>query len=62
MRSPTSTTFTSSGMGSGSSDTVLTRLSIWPSDSMRISRERSARLSASHAKGCVSTLSASRIR
>ena len=49
----------SSGIGSGSSDTVLTRLSICPSDSVRISRERSARFSASQAKGCVRTLSAS---
>ncbi len=61
-RSPTSTTFRSKPMGSGLSPTVLTRLSICPRDSIRISRERIARLSASHAKGCVRTLSASRMR
>ncbi len=56
MRSPNSTTFRSSGIGSGSSDSVETRLYIWPIDSMRISRVDSARFRASQANGCISSL------
>jgi hypothetical protein len=40
---------TSSGIGSGSSDTVLMMPISWPSERVWISRERSARLSASQA-------------
>jgi hypothetical protein len=46
MRLPNRITLTSSGIGSGSSDTVLTRLYICPSDSMRTSRVDSARFRA----------------
>ena len=62
LRGPISTTFRSSGIGSGSRDTVLTRLSAWASGSVRISRARKARLSASQASGWVSSLIASTIR
>ena len=60
-RSPTSTILASSGMGSGSIDTVDSP-SRSPSDSMRTSPARSARLSSSHANGWVSSLRASRTR
>ena len=56
MRSPSMIIFTSSGIGSGSSDTVLTRLSASPSDLMRISPDFRARFSASRLTeglGCV---------
>ncbi len=62
MRLPNRITLASSGIGSGSSDTVLTRLYIWPSDSMRISWVDSARFSPSQENGWVSSLSASSSR